>query len=377
MPQLTAPDQDTVNSWGIRELGVKDGSSPTVNFDVAGSTAVREFLCNWDDRYRVAKWFVGDVSTYLDGSTLKISRLLPQALPKPPREGDEPEWPDFHATKVMEITGHAWRDFDPEGAVLDPDDPVESQQFGDRTGIDRVYEYVGVGGSDVSVPANRFLCAKLKVQYEKLPYNLLEDEETSYEGERWVQYVPEGDSSPDYVTIPSSTQRYISSTGTGTGHDVPVPYPVGLTEGVYRFVLRWHRIPKNCWGPGSALWARIFGDGTTANLPWLNAVNDATFYYESLPIGTVMLEKVTEKLDPSMIDSNFYLWTIDYHFAVKPGLWNSSWFFPNVTEFAGAGNAAKRMFVGRGSTYYAPGSVPDLYSNYIERDLDTGLWSVD
>ena len=125
------------------------------------------------------------------------------------------------------------------------------------------------------------------------------------------------------------------------------------------------------------MWARIFGDGTTANLPWLNAVNNATFYYESLPIGTVMLEKVTEKLDPSMIDSNFYLWTIDYHLAVKPGLWNSSWFFPNVTEFAGAGNAAKRMFVGRGSTYYAPGSVPDLYSNYIERDLDTGLWSVD
>jgi hypothetical protein len=326
----------------------------------------------------VAKWFVGDVATYFEDTTKKISRLNPQPLPKPPREEDEPEWPDFYATKVTEITGHAWRDFDPDGAVLDPTDPEESTQFGDGTGTPREYVYT-TEGVEAGIPANRFLCAKLKVQYERLPYQLLDDEETESEIERHVQFIPE-EGQVDYITVPASTQNYIDSAGVAAGnpagHLVPVPYPVGLTESSYRFTLRWHRIPYDAYGPGKPLWARIFGDGTTANLPYLNAVNDTVFYFETFPIGTCMLEKVTEKIEPSLIDSNFYLWTIDFSFRVVPGGHNRQWYFPNANEWAAAGNVAKRMFVARGTTYYAPGSVPDLRANYVERELED-LFNVD
>lgn len=58
------------------------------------------------------------------------------------------------------------------------------------------------------------------------------------------------------------------------------------------------------------------------------------------------------------------------------GGWNTSWFFPNTTEFAGAANAAKRMLVGRGVLHVAPGSVPDLYGNDIGQDLEQ-LFNVD
>ncbi|HEX4612632.1 MAG TPA: hypothetical protein VH092_30840, partial [Urbifossiella sp.] len=70
-----------------------------------------------------------------------------------------------------------------------------------------------------------------------------------------------------------------------------------------------------------------------------------------------------------VLDQNPF-WRITYRFAVKPYGWNTSWFFPNTAEFAEAGNVAKRMFVGRGPTYFAPGSVPDLNANYIERNLE-------
>lgn len=369
MPGLVAPDQDEIDSWGIEELGVKDGTSPTVNFDAGGTVATREFLCNWTKRYDVARWFTGAVDTYFDGSTKKISRLNPQQLPLPP---GAPLWvPRLHATKITEMTGHAWRDFDPGGYEYGagesfPDAGPEAE------GV-REYQFTGE-------TVNRFQCAKLKVQYERLPYTLIDDEEGDPELSRNVQYIPE-EGQPDYLTIPSSTQLYLDPAGglipgIPAGHLIPVPYPVGITESVYRFCLRWHRIPKSAYGIGSALNARIFGDGTTSGLPYLNAVNKVPFYFGRYPPGTVMLEKVTEKLDPSLLDSEDFLWTIDYHFAVKPAGWNTSWFFPNTKEFAGAANAAKRMLVGRGVVYFAPGSVPDLYSNYIERDLEQ-LFNVD
>lgn len=351
MSQLTAATQGEIDAWEIAEEGVKDGSSPSMMFDVGGSTATRKFFCRWESRYEVARWFVGAVDSYLVGSTLMLSRLNPQQLPLP---AGSPLWvPRFHATKVTEITGHCW-----EGN--DPDDP-DPYQFTDET-------------------LNRFTHAKLTVQFERLPFALLDDVEAEPEIRRNVQFIPE-DGQPDYITVPSSTQLYIDSggsliQGSTAGHLVPVPYPVGITESVYRFCLRWHRLPYSCYGPGSALTARLLGDGTTANLPYINAVNDAPFYYDTYPAGTVMLEKVTERLDPSLLDSSVYLWTVDYHFAVKPAGWNTQWFFPNTTGFTGAANAARRLLVGRGVVHYAAGAVPDLYSNYIERDFDL-LFDVD
>jgi hypothetical protein len=352
MPKLTPPDQATIDSWNIVELGVRDGSSPTVSFDINGSTATREVLCNWVDRYKVARWFVGQVSSYtMSGSTF-ISRLLPQQLPVPDPDEVSPEWPPFHATKIIRITGHQWSDFDIAEADAEMDD---SYRF---------------AGSTV----NRFTCAKLEVQYERLPYEFDTDDGTTSEIERYTQFMTE-ESTVDYLTVPASCQKFISATGTGTGHLVPVPYGVGLTETTYRFTLRWHRIPFDQYGTGTTLWKRIFGDGTTANLPYLNAVN-RTQFYDTFPPGTCMLEKVTERLDPTLLDGNttIFTWTLDYHFAVRPYGWNTSWFFPNTEEFAAAGNVAVRMFVGRGNTYNAPGTVPDLYSNYIERDL-LELWN--
>lgn len=363
MPGLVAPTQDTIDSWRLAEHGVKDGSSPRVTFDRTGSIATRQIECLWEHRYAVARWFVGQVDHWDNSGVDTLTRLLPQKLPKP---AGEPLWvPDFYATKIAEITGLTWdgnepddwhrmeRDGDDNVGSINPN-PMPVFQFTEET-------------------LNRFTHALLTVQYERLPYVLENDEGTETEDARFVQLVPKP-SAPEYLTVPSSTQVFIAESGVGfdnpAGHLIPVPYPVGLTESGYRFILRWHRLPYDVWGPGTALWARVFGDGTTSptGLPYLNAVNKTQFYGTFSP-GTVMLEEVTDEIVPVLFDEYIAVWTIDFHFWVKPGGHNKQWHFPNTNGFAGAGNAAKRLLVGRGNTYYAPGSVPDLYANYIERDL--------
>ncbi|HEX4606919.1 MAG TPA: hypothetical protein VH092_01815, partial [Urbifossiella sp.] len=234
MAQLTPYTQDQIDGFHIFELGVRDGSSPTLNLDVAGSTAEREFLCDWGSRYDVIRYFLGDASDFVDTGVTKLSRLLPQLLPGRT---------DFIATKVSRVTGHQWSDFD-----IDPDDAEEdgSYRFADST-------------------VNRFSCAKLVVQYEKLLWAIKADDAIETELDRFVQQMP-GQSTADYLTVPASCQQFFDpagvSRGNPVGHLEPVPYGVGLTETTYRFSLVWWKVPKKLYGPGSVLWTRIFGDGT-------------------------------------------------------------------------------------------------------------------
>lgn len=357
MPGLTPPDQTTIDTWQVDEAVTADGS-PKVSFDRTGSIATRQVLCLWDYRYHVARWFVGESDYWEDGSTLRLTRLVPQKLPRP--VGVElDEWvPDFYATKIVSIEGHAWDGNDPgdwrrltaDGSITT--EPMPAYQFTEDT-------------------VNRYLLARITIQYERLPFEVKTDEEVEggTEAERWVQYITK-QSPPDYITVPSSTQRTIDPAGVSEnnppGHLVPVPYPVGLTESSYRFALKWCRLNYAVWGPGSPLFAKIMGDGTPAST-YLNAINLVPFF--SLPIGTVMLEEVTDELVPVMLDRGLMAWDLTFHFWFKPGGHNSQYFFPIVTEHAAAGNLVKRMFVGRGTTYYAPGSVPDLVANYVEKDL--------
>jgi hypothetical protein len=356
MPALTPYTDEQIAAMGIEELGVEDGSSPTVNFDLNGSTATREFLCNWTERYNFCRYMCGDASTYFDSGIMKISRILPQTMPNPAAPDDGGDWPLFYAVKPVEVTGHAWRDFDPGAPAYERD-----TTFPDMGADPREYVYT-------AATINKFLCAKVKIQYQTLPFKIFDDQHTASEFERFAQFIPEG-SEAQYVTRPASTQNYLDPTNAGAGHNVAVPFPVGLTETIYRYTIRLHRWPFDAWGPGSVLHTRVFGDGTDANPPWLNTLNDSSFWEGSYARGTSMLEKVTDQLDLSLLSTQGkYYWQIDLHFAVMPYGWNTSWYFANSLGWADAANKAKRMLVGMGTSYPAGLNPPDGFSNYNSRD---------
>lgn len=363
MPALVAPDQTEIDTWRIREAGVKDGSSPKVTFDKGGSVATRQVFCLWEYRYQVARWFVGGSDYWDNSGVLTLSRLPPQRLPRP--TGLD-EWvPDFWASKIVEIAGHCWDGNDPELWELTEKD-ANDEPMSPTTDAQPEYQFT-------EDTVSKYTHALITIQYERFPFEVMTDAELAVQGGvesiRWTQYITKP-SPPDYITVPSSTQRTIDPAGVAVnnppGHLVEVPYPVGLTESSYRFALKWHRLNYAVWGPGSELFAKIMGDGTPGST-YLNAVNLEVFF--SLPIGTVMLEEVTDELVPVMLDRGLMAWDLTFHFWYKPGGHNKQWFFPISTQHTAASNLMKRMFVGRGTTYYAPGSVPDLVANYCEKNL--------
>lgn len=347
MPKLVPYTQAEIDAMGIAERGCRDGTSPQVSFDRSGSIGTRTVFCNWAKRFDAVRYFLGDVNSYQDGGIWRLSRLLPQRLPG---------LPNFLAVKTDGmVKGFKWVGTD---GLPDPEEEGELAPY--------------VWTADT---ANRFRLAELTIQYERVPFEVEEDDFTDWEYDRYVQYVP-GESTADYLTRPGVTQYYTSPDAASPVTGVPVPFGTGVVDPIHRFRLKWFRVSWNVFDPGEILWNRLFGTDTSA--PWLGAINATPF--AGFPAGTVLLENVALTYDPSVLGTNKMNWDIDYGFAVKPiGGWNRSWFFPPVGDPRFATLPAQKFTVGRTTTYYATADIPDGHSNYNVRDFadpDHGLFSV-
>lgn len=335
MPQLEYPSQETIDTWEVKERGVRDGSSPREVFEINNSTCERTFLVLWEHRHDLVKYLLGYSETWDDSGTTRLSRLLPCY---------HPDYPDMVATKVTSIRGHkftGWQEL-----------PDEDYRW--------TFNQLNV-----------FEHAEVTVMYEHAPYARVEDEDLYVGGSELDRYVVRGEVTPsaEYLQLPGAVFKYTRSVGTSNPHGVAIPFNSGRVLPQEKFTLTWVRLPENVWTPESGLYQLIYGTGLGDVVPWMGCVNSVEFY--GRPPGTVLLSGVRPILNRSPLGEGFE-WDLEYTFDFDPNGWNYKYYH-------GIGAASSDngfYFVSGNGTYYAPGSVPDWRSIYNERDLND-LFSVD
>lgn len=289
MPKLEYPDDETLALWGIsgpQERGVRDGSSPSASVGLDENRGEREFMCNWEYRFEVARWFVGQVSTYTDDDGyLQLSRLMPQKYPEVP-------W--LIATKVTSIVGHKWLSWDDVNQV------------------------------------NVFKKAKLKLLYEQAPFELKDDDDTTSELQRYVEY-PAGDPEPsaERLNVPGAAFKYTADPEDELRFGGPldgtvIPYPsVGKVVPQEVFTVRWHRLGplETIWDASCPLYQRLFGDTEGDEVPYFGAINKATFFGRG--IGTCCLLGVKPRRRKDITGT--YSLDLDFIIGYKPSGWNWVW----------------------------------------------------
>lgn len=333
MPALEAPTQAVIDSWkGLaqkRERGVRDGGSPNESLEVDNNTATRVIHVDWLGRFAWAQWMLGHSQVYTpDGSTTpELSRLLPQR---------HPVFPKWVATKVTRMRGHKWLSWDATNQV------------------------------------NVFETCEAEVLYEQVPFNLLKDEDTDDETDRYFEF-PAGDPEPagEYLSYPGAAFKFTADpAGPNAGAPMdnkPIPQNVGRVVPTIKFLAVWHRLPfADLWNPASPWFKRLFG-ATPAAVPYFGTVNKTTF--RGFQPGTLLLSGVRPRRRKSPTGLGYEL-DVGFELTYKPTGWLNAYAMEVVG--AGAGAPANDGFyqVTTDHVYRDPGSMPDFKSVYCVRALE-------
>jgi hypothetical protein len=324
---LSVPDTGPMN---IREVGVRDGSSPSQSFETGASGGERRFRVTWEERFNFVKYMLGYSETYIDMGTRKLSRLIPQAI--------HPDTPDIRATRVVKMAGHKWTGTDPargEGAPYEWSDDL----------------------------VNVFQDADITVGYEHLDYKYLEDDDVNLSTEQ-DRYVVRGETRPsaEYVGLPGAVMKYRRSVpASGAPHGLSIPFNVGKILPQEVFELTWCRLPEDVWGTDAPLYQTVYGTGAIDDVPYLGCVNSEPF--QGRPAGTVLFSGMRPQLNRSPLGTGWE-WDLGFEFTYDPNFWNWKYYFDRT------GSAAGWYQVGQSLTYTAENAYPDEDSLYNVRDLN-------
>jgi hypothetical protein len=262
----------------IKRRGVGDSHDHVrYNLGPDGSGCTRKFSCVWDRRFDAAIYFAGAATTYVDGGgDTKISRLLPQR---------DPDYPNWVCTKVELMP---WRYM---GTI-----PAKS------------------AGSE---PVPNFDRCDLEATYEMVPFELVADDDTVVETQRYVTWpgFPGADitTTTDYVQMVGSMLKYRTTDGAAKPANVPIPYYIGFPENKSTIRFIWRRVPFDVWGPSSSLFQRVIG--SEAGRGYIGAVNLTTF--RGYPPAQLQLLGVEQRLLPDPTGLG-YSWDLTFLASQKP-----------------------------------------------------------
>lgn len=378
------------------EIGVRDGSSLRATFAPDGTSATRRLRVQWDELEDAVVYYCGDNQIIYDDAVgydrqVRINRLIPLA---------HPAFGNLYAESVSLASGFNAR----EGGATNAADGSWAQN----------YKY-----------------ADIDVMYRARPYVIsadnapLDDQLSEDESLRWCS-VGDARMSSDYVMLPNGTLAYIKDGGGGpTGK--PIGFNVGKIWPTLEIPIIWNAVPYDLWNPldnnPSNWFLRVFGGapltvsatggsgnaqltgiastqyiepgqlitGTgVASGSYVATVDSATEITLSKNCtGTVSSVVVNRVSRFGTVNSSQFFgyspgtlllsdfrpmqkfniygrkeWALEFTFAYDPNRWNFKYFYADRTTATDRGF----YFVGAGTTYYAPGSLPDDVSIYNERD---------
>jgi hypothetical protein len=218
------------------------------------------------------------------------------------------------------------------------------------------------------VKLNDYNKAVLEVYFEHVPFGVLEDGDLTSADTEYQRFTSIGQLKPsaEYVMLPGGVLMYVKNGGGGpTGKRIP--FNTGKILPVLEMEVVWHALPFEIYAPlAPGPWfKRVFGDGT--NRPYWGTVNKNDLF--GFKAGTILFSHVElrSRRHPIMGLS----WDVVFTLAFDPNKWNFKFFWDTS-----GGSDSGFYFVGKDTTYYAPGSLPgDDLTIYNERDLAL-LWKV-
>lgn len=320
----------------IETYDIEHGGFPTHTRGPDGATLKATYFCKYDMFERFHCYMIGAAKDYTDSGTQRISRMLPQTWPGKPQ---------IAAIKLDSATGHNF--------VADTDD------------------------DDLKVPTYTHM--KCVFTFQQLPYALREDAEVMASGaekNRYVQVMPsKGETS--YLGLPGGIMEYNVNGGaagpppTPVPHTKPIPYPLGFPVPTLTISRKWHRVPLACWGEGTPLFARVYGDQANGKKPFVGTVNvDTLFGY---PAGYLLYLGVEEEIEyDSLGDAT--AWTLTHTWkaaTLAPHLF--LYFFSSLAADAAAN--AWYLATKRGASWSTIETIPDETGLFNGRQHAL-LWNV-
>lgn len=281
----------------IKRRGVTgEGDHIIEEFNPEQPAGPRRYTVEWDERYAAMLVFLGYTKDYTVGGVKKISRLLPDS---------HPAFGQFNWIATA-LTIHPYR-------------------------------YTGtIAQSDFGQSLPNFTRAELTVQYQLVPFHLLDDDEVQEEYGELLRYVtepgfvPGGEitSETNVITFPGGALNFCTADGTTRPAKVAIPYNIGFPETITRKRVLWRRVPQDIWGPDKPLTQMVKGNGTTRG--YIGSLNKTEIWGH--PPLTLKLEGVEEKLMPDPTGLA-HAWDLTYVFAeaARPFGWTGLYFFETGT----------------------------------------------
>jgi hypothetical protein len=320
------------------ERGIRDGSSNLRTRTLNEVSDKRRMWFKWSERTDALVRYLGinDLLYDENGFPTALTRVAPMR---------HPESDFLHVTRFTEQSLH------------------------------KVLSSVYNAQKDRSVSAT-FKMVDVELVYERLPYRALSDDDPEWDGFEFKRFVSIGEkkASADYLTIPGGVLKYIAPTVGAPVDRKLIQYNNGIVVPTVEFQITWHRLPAALWNYDIPnLWTdRI--NGTDDDYSFIGTINKHEF--KGYPAGTLLLTNVSDQqcpapndLDQTWNDLLQFPYEMNIIFSVhfNPMGWNYL-YYNDISGTTGAGKSGW-YFVGRGTTEYQPGNVPDEYSLYNERDF--------
>lgn len=302
--------QAEIDEIEIETFDIEDGGFPTHTASPSqGVTTKATYFCKYEMYDRFKAYYLGAAGTWDDAGSLKITRMLPQRWPDKPR---------IAFVSVDSANGH---------------------------------KFLADESEALKVPTYERM--KVVLTLQSMPYDFLSDADTTSEKDRYVQVMP-STAEISYLNLPGGSMVYKPEAG-GVPDDVPIPYGIGFPVATLNISRKWHRVPWDCWGEGSPLHQRVYGNIQAGTKGWVGTCNvDELFGY---PAGYLLYIGTEEEIDYDPLGDDL-CWNLTHKWIARvasPHNWLYFW----SSKAADASKNGWYLAVKKGASYSTIELLPD------------------